>query len=637
MALELLVAAALAAAAPVSAQLKAASEEKSAEKAGECREAWKPEYVETPGLERKVWDGHCAKGLTPKQILALVAASAAPSLPAPSPVESGAGASLPAAEVVDGLSATVTEALSKDVASLYGESSFSDAEAAVSGGLSTGGGGPSLPAGEKKTPRLDGTAVPEPAASSCAPPFSGGPQWYQTASQQLACLPAVPYRRAIMGYLELTGLHNYGGPHVGASNSGLNKFYGGLVDKDPEFRAQVIGFYGRVAGLSPEEAPKPGRRNTLGDVAGEGPNQGVEPGWVWKEALKSAKDDPNLAMRLIGFCGHDNTAQSPVKIPRTPEQAKAAMEAERVRLTANIAKRTRALKGAACEEAAGNGMLAMLSLEEPSTPEELCQWLRLERGWLAGLKIEDFNVESRQVCPSPVSSFYLPRSLDRDADVADDLKKKVARIQKGGEDRLAQVPAKYYHVLGAAASTCELIRNGAPAWIAETVQGKAAWTYRTLRMKTDAEIHSYKREEFRLGYEEYVRGLGKGEAALDEEAWRERTNEEALVNGTRRMSLTHMDAFELMDRWGYGGTVLGVELPPLDFRLGWLAGKFFKSRPEGWSDKRFEAAKARMETFFIDWEWTVAGHEAGAAFAAKVCRDKNASDDGGLDALSAVP
>ena len=81
-----------------------------------------------------------------------------------------------------------------------------------------------------------------------------------------------------------------------------------------------------------------------------------------------------------------------------------------------------------------------------------------------------------------------------------------------------------------------------------------------------------------------------------------------------------MDAFELMDLWGYGGPLFGQEVPPLPFRVGWLKGTFFKRKPEGWSEKRFTAAKDRMQTFFVDWEWTEAEHEAGAKFAATVCK-----------------
>jgi hypothetical protein len=48
-------------------------------------------------------------------------------------------------------------------------------------------------------------------------------------------------------------------------------------------------------------------------------------------------------------------------------------------------------------------------------------------------------------------------------------------------------------------------------------------------------------------------------------------------------------------------------------------GTLLRNKPEGWSDERFATAKTKIETFLVDWDWTVAQHGAGGRFAAEVC------------------
>jgi hypothetical protein len=438
----------------------------------------------------------------------------------------------------------------------------------------------------------------------------------------------VPYRRAAVAYLEMTGLQNYGGEYVAAANHGLKAFYAETARADPAFSASVEEFYRRVAAHDARrrpEDPKP----SLARAAGQGADAAIAPGWAWTEALDVARGDPDRAMRLIGFCGHDDAQQTQLDKPRSPEAARAAMEAERRRLESEIAVIRRRLapggKAAAPSAPAPGGALSLAALSD--SPDELRLQLAYRKSRLAKLRLEDFRVEAADVCPPANSAFYLPRSLDRDADIPQPLKQRIADAQKEG--RLESLPAKYYHVLGSAATACEMIRGGAPGWAAGLVEREAAWMYRALRMNIDAEAYAIRRIRLQKDYAAYRSALPPGEAPLDEEAFRSDWNEKAAAKDpAARVSLSHMDAYELMELWGYFGRpfpYLGMPRLPLDHSTNWLEGRFFRPKPESWSDERFSAARKRMETFFVDTEWTVAEHAAGAAFAAKVCREEPAA------------
>jgi hypothetical protein len=598
----------------------------------DCPAAWEDSYRKLLGATKEKWDAKCAEGLTPEQILAVF-------LPAQPPVSVSVSAPAPSLDAavkdVKTLDLSIHAAFAGGgVAEIYGE------KTAVSGAVAPAVGQGVGAAPNKKMYVLDDgahiplsdlkTLVPDPDKSAnCGGEFSSGPGWYQQIAHGVACWPGVPYRRAALGYLRLTGLQNYGSDHVGAANMGLNKFYGDLAEKDPQFAAQVQQFYQRVDKLDKDHSSEDWREATLNRAAGTGNDAGVEPGWAWKEALDVAKGDPNLAMRLVGFCGHDNVMRSTIKKPRTEEQAQAAMEAERKRLTGEIEslKKQIAAKGgnpAPASNSAESGPLSIIMLGGDSI-EAMQSELRSYQLALSDMRIESFRAEVIDPCPKDIASrFYLPRSLDRDADIPDALKKKIADKQKDGrEDKLS---AKYYHVLGAAASACEMIRDGAPAWGAQLVEGRAASMYRALRLKNASETFALRRTQMREEYETYRRSLGPGQTAMDEYAFRESLNEKSRANpATRAASLSHMDAYELMERWGYFGQpfpYIGMPAVPLDHSTHWIEGYITKPKPEGWSDARFEAARKRMETFFVDTEWTVAEHAAGARFAAKVCREE---------------
>ena len=605
----------------VCAQDAAAPKKADAKTTEACLKAWEPEFEKSLALlTKQYWADKCGRGLTPKQIL-IEAKKSLPvtlqwkvtslSFAAPSALE----------KQLKALEASVDKAMATgDIAVLYGEKG-----AAPSGGSS--------PVAPPQASAKIGSSATAPLLVSfgsglkpkneppglgktidrCGANYAGAPGWYSSVARRIACTPGIPYRKSLTAYLDMTGLQNYHSDVVGGLNAGLDHFNDALA-KDPVFAQEVAAFYSRIGARENKYIEKFGSKKAgLDRTAGAGPNKDLPAGWAWKEALSVAKDDPNQAMRLIGFCGHDDVMRSHLERPRGDEAAGKLLTEKRRKLDEEMRGLEARFKRVSAESKRKDRECLLCLIDDPDDLRKRIDGLRLQS---KGLKLSDFKADRYFDCPSGISPFYLPRSLDEKADISDALKAKIAAAQKKKPE---DIPAKYYHVLGAAAAACEMIRNGAPGWLAETVEGRSAWMYRTLRMKSDAKTCAYQRKRIRDAYDMYRRELKKGEPALNEELYREQFNEEKRMDGGQ-VSLSRIDAFELMESWGYGGKVLGEDIPPLDFRVGWLAGKFFKRKPEGWSDERFQAAKDRMKTFFADWEWTQAEHEAGAAFAAKVCK-----------------
>ncbi|MBI4425423.1 MAG: hypothetical protein HY554_16960 [Elusimicrobia bacterium] len=409
----------------------------------------------------------------------------------------------------------------------------------------------------------------------------------------------LPYSKALKHYLSMVGLRGYKDPaSVGGANEGLNAFYERLARGDPRYAARLRSFYERVQRVT--WALQSHERPSLADKSWEGRYERLPPGWAWRTALQVAENDPNLAMRLIGFCGHDDVLQSKLRYRRTPEEARLALEKERLA----IQQLSRAAKARVAElEASGPPFDAAASEElslERSTIESLA-WK------LAGTNIEDFLETEEDICPGSGSAFYAPGSLDEQADVDARTKTEVGDAQAPGKGAAA-LPAKHYHVLGGAAMACELIRKGSPPWLAVRLQSAFAWGYRALRTDRYSQMWRASRDDLTRRYEDQ-KAAGGAPGSLEDFA-------EKLG-----APLATMDAAELMRLRGYGGgDILGRRVPVTNLRVDWPWNYFREVRPRGWSDKRYEAAVRAVKAALVDFEWTTAQHEAGARFAAEHCR-----------------
>lgn len=225
--------------------------------------------------------------------------------------------------------------------------------------------------------------------------------------------------------------------------------------------------------------------------------------------MVAAGNDPNIAMTLIGMCGHDNTGQGP-----------------------------------------GNGIR----------------------------------------CPPLGSQMYFPQSLGAGIDIPQELKDRILALQSSPSDPNPP-QSKYYHVLGAAATSCLLIQRGVPRIVAQTIVQTAANAYRIGRLCSEIQTTQSKPIQPEGQSEEQI-------AQLD--AIFTLSNFSTIRNDCRT-SGTSATLFRILSQKQYES----VTSPPC---------------PHGINRSRCSRMRRRIATWEIDREWTVTQHMLGFEFAARSCR-----------------
>lgn len=270
----------------------------------------------------------------------------------------------------------------------------------------------------------------------------------------LNSLPEGNIKRGLKRYLEVVGLDAYTDANPGQANHGLNRFISEQISKNWCFGKLASQFAKEQYNLDDElwrkyenqiQSRPLKARMSLADVAGQNVKD-LEPGWLWQKALRFSGQDKNLAVSLIGVCGHDDTAQGPYEFWDRSAEA--------------------------------------MSLAAKSDSSELKK---------LGLNTEVY-------CPQRASFMFLPQSLGKEWDISPKLKTKISQIQNPVQGARG-MPAKYYHVYGAAFATCQMIQEGMPAGLAEGIQVEASRFYRGIRLCGKVNSLSEKRARLLNEYE----------------------------------------------------------------------------------------------------------------------------------------
>lgn len=413
--------------------------------------------------------------------------------------------------------------------------------------------------------------------------------------------PNTSFKRAVVDYTKIIAPELYTSG-VGQDNRGLQKLVVSKFNENEAFQNDAVSFYQDVAkywaerlkgpsetlnednsyacrddgqGIPPfaisYQCEKDKPRIQLTEAAGTGINKNYEIGWVWDLALKNANGNPNRAMDLIGLCGHDNRFQG----------AKSFINKE-------------------------TGQKTYLN------------------------------------CPEGSSPFFVPQALGKDADISGDLKNKIQQIQnpKG----TSNIPAKYYHTMGEAFVSCQLIQKGHKPEDVIEVAKLAARVYRSIYLCQKTAPYLDIKNALALpmdisdinGIEKFIEkkmttckpeeppGIGKKPCDILKWHFGESFSKASALEKrqivTEIMSL--VDASTLYQTWYIPCTDIRL-LGPGDIANSKNLWSSKLIQPDGWSDERYERAKYILATWDIDFKWTVAQHEAGAKFAARVCKKIN--------------
>ncbi|MCK6597942.1 MAG: hypothetical protein L6Q37_06220 [Bdellovibrionaceae bacterium] len=322
----------------------------------------------------------------------------------------------------------------------------------------------------------------------------------------------------------------------------------------------------------------------------------LDPGWLWNAAMKIAGNNANEAFELLGVCGHDDSGE---------------------------------------RENAFRYALGILD-------EDILK--------KAGIKYIPSNSNSRFYCPDQRSVFFVPGSLGKNVDIPTKLKQKIAKIQA---PNLGQevIPAKYYHVFGGAYMACKLIQAGIGKTDAKDYTSKFVSAYRRARLCTSAGEMKHKFDEVNTNYQKALaKNLSDGKDGI--------TMAEYLsINrlDCYNLSLTSLkskseicggskNAKEILekviDRALAGKVYFEQQNCPTSsagqfsdgFRVLSSTGKSAFSFNNEFnciniSTSNCAGAKNVLETWNVDFEWTIEQQLAGAKFASEYCKDDEKKQD----------
>lgn len=455
----------------------------------------------------------------------------------------------------------------------------------------------------------------------------------------------------IRDYQQILNIQAYGSEaFIGSGNAGIAKYFEGKLNEDSKLQTSARAFYEdirrrdmhRVAwnNVRSDDKFPLGNRASLADHARDVKDPNLSDGWVWNLALQHTGGDPALAMRMIGLCGHDDVTQGEYSIGLEPEQKRVAENRLKSKLTLRVrdAEIEYAKNLAKIEKMKARLLLPYapkankkLDLEKLESLERELKSRKFLLDWMQRDLQGDSAVAQELRCPERSSVFYFPGGLGAQVDIPQELKDRIIATQEDASKRPAGrapgalLPAKYYHIMGSAAVACELLAKGHDPALVKTLSRLLGWAYRAQRINSEYCNKPYRESKVKdKTHLEKLTNIGRKQKP-DTDLSEEESEEFFNVN---------TDAVELMRRNALGGQKVGFgdfsfQIPQSNFRVkvpAWLEKiDFVKNlgKPSGWSDERFAAAKAKMETWFADWAWTTEQHAVGGAFGAEMCSPEN--------------
>jgi hypothetical protein len=380
----------------------------------------------------------------------------------------------------------------------------------------------------------------------------------------------------------------------GAQNSGFISYNIDLLESNSCFRSRSAAMYAELRNMTKTSRYTNNLNSKL-------PQGAFAPGFVWDMAMKHAANDPNLAMALIGVCGHDNTNQF------------------------------------------GDDNFNM------------------DIGNASGVYLASSHGVN---CPDRSSPFFSPGSLGAEANITSQLQSRIGELQGNNGDS-SFIPSKYYHVMGSAMSSCLLLRKGVPQAMAKTIVSTAVNAYRAGRICQDYLAHSQYFVHVSKGHsidagpilDDVLSGAIPINENLDFSSLSEEQqtvlNDLSIKEILRESAEIRNQKLERLLSF-YNASLLLKKNPNIEKEcsnppkasmslVNYLkSGEHKKSNvcPSDWRPARCQQAIHRLDTWAVDFEWTEAQHLAGFEFARKNCKptynDENALERSACSAQSST-
>ncbi|MBK7845792.1 MAG: hypothetical protein IPJ71_19320 [Bdellovibrionales bacterium] len=474
-------------------------------------------------------------------------------------------------------------------------------------------------------------------------------------------LPTEGLKDAAIEYARMVGLdtNKEDEGDLGFSNASLVNFNWGLLQKNNCFRELVSEFYTKVAAYSAFHSRKfKLSESPLFNNLAVSTNKESE-GWLWKLAFDMSNNNSNLALSLIGICGHDNTAQLPgSKICSKERDGQGNLISTKCKDDSQfipfVSEKQREKYLIYADEFYNN----FRNNWKPKTKSKMTE--------PANLKRELVGDESKGLaCPKFASPMFIQGALGAQTLLDPAFISEIAAIQapnKGAEF----LPSKYYHVIGAAATVCSLVRNGIPGFIAKRIQTTAINTYRMVnvcefvesRLESEKYVHSTPeddiikkvlavRKEPKLCIPDYDSTEEfhsfqfhlpecRIVAVLQDMLFDKEVDEAILRNKVSRMA-SEIDASTIFKKYVTQGSDCK--------RVQYTGGAIHRLKSVSDSARyvrycgtlpaaRCQAARDVLRTWWIDFMWSEAQHIKGAEFAIDHCEEEHNFLGSGLEKKS---
>lgn len=412
-----------------------------------------------------------------------------------------------------------------------------------------------------------------------------------------------PFGSRFNDYIEALGVKKTGAGNRG-SNPGLITFNDGLIKGNRCFADLAAQFYTELqildliktqrnsTSITSIESLLKSKRATLLDSLDK--NTSPQAGFLWDLAIKYADGDSNLAMHLIGLCGHDDVS---VELS-LPENQNTGLQEKKENILKQLDK---------------------------SVPPEVAQYLRFRT--------------SKPQCPFSTSPIYYPGALGSDYDIPKSLKEKIIQNQSptlGGK----ALPAKSYHVMGGALATCLLIQRGIPSFVVRQVHKKATNAYRSTtscsNIKKSLSLYSEKEPkaiQLQKELSEFIILVKKNPGLCttpDRNIYQIFCNifsnseihiSSDLVLNRIETAFSKADAVFLLNRTAAGkSSIENCNRIDLSSQLeSALEHTENEKCLTTWSQQRCDKAKLALRGWIVDFEWTRSQHLVGESFASDHC------------------
>lgn len=479
----------------------------------------------------------------------------------------------------------------------------------------------------------------------------------------LKLVPDRGLRNALLEYRNLINPDKYGEARVGSSNAGLEDYFTEKFSKNKCFQSAALVFYRDVGKiLTSGTIEKDFEKNTspalkiygptsqrarLSETAGKGRLSYLSDGWLKTLALKHAAGNPEDALMLIAMCGHDDGVATQGRFEYISTSEEALSERSK---TIEKLEKLKLMQEKDLEA------ILQVPIPDRNRVKRVRESLkRTNKNITEIVDSEGFRTAFR--CPTINSDFYSAGSLSMDADIDQSLKEKILALQSDPASPDSNpIPAKHYHVYSSAFLACKLVRAGAKPDDTVFIQREAARIYRGVRMcevvKARGDAASELANKLKLPnledgvlVEERILEHWKNRKKICEAGTRnedfdsicdflirakivdDETADIAIARDRIKKAILDFDVAKLYSDWYAGGLELGgIRSPCTQFRVRGpidlskpesALGRIFK--PSKWSSERYAAATKMLKAWDVDFEWTVAQHQAGAKFGVKFC------------------